>query len=148
VTHEPLHPAMPLYPAGAGRAGAPHSAIGWPGSAAPPAPQTAVDLTAVDLTAVADTTVKSATPNTNFGSASPLERAYDGPIDPYETRVLVRFDLTELPPGTVIDSAVMGLCQENPARGLGVTVAVCRTGRAWVELGATWANKPDPPPPP
>ena len=59
-------------------------AAGRAAGAAPAATQTVIDLTAV-----ADTTVKSASPNTNFGGASPLQLAYGGVIDPYETRILI-----------------------------------------------------------
>ena len=83
----------------------------------------------IDLTAVADTAVLSWAPDSNFGSVNILQFTYGGPDLPIEARTLVRFDLTGLPAGTVIDSAVMELWQEDPAQSPSVTAAVYQAGQ-------------------
>jgi len=89
--------------------------------------------------AVADATVRSAQPNTNFGNEHYLELSYDewegGPL---EEVVLLRFDLSGLPAGAVIDSAVMELYLVYAAGDNPKSLGVYYVTSAWSESTVTW----------
>ena len=100
-------------------------------------------LSTVTLYAVADATVRSVQPNTNFGSDHYLELSYDewegGPL---EEIVLLQFDLSGLPAGAVIDSAVMELYLVYATGDNPKSVGAYYVTSAWSESTVTWNTFP------
>ncbi len=100
-------------------------------------------LSTVTLYAVADATVRSVQPNTNFGSEHYLELSHDewegGAL---EEIVLLHFDLSGLPTGAVIDSAVMELYLVYATGANPVAVAAHFVTSGWAEGSVTWNSFP------
>lgn len=86
----------------------------------------------VTLKAEADAFVTSGAPNDNYAS-DPLGVTTD-------TRSYVKFNLTVLPTGATIDSAVLRLRQERLVGSSSVSVG--RVDSGWTETTLTWANQP------
>ncbi|NOZ72214.1 MAG: DNRLRE domain-containing protein, partial [Chloroflexi bacterium] len=94
------------------------------------------------LTAVADATVKSWQPNSNFGSDATLELSYSK-IDVAKEEVsLVKFDLSSLPSGAVIDSATLQLYLDSTAGASPVNIGVYFVTSSWNESTVTWNTFP------
>ena len=92
------------------------------------------------LYASGDATIKSgAYANTNFGGDDPLLVAYSQIDTAVADAVLLRFDLTALPAGAIVDSAYLEL--DRPQAGLGLNpvgiTAYCVTS-SWDESTVTW----------
>jgi len=69
------------------------------------------------------------------------ENLYTGMVGDGRKRTLIRFDLSFLPPGAVIDSATLGIYRND--EGGTRTVRIHRITAAWAEAGAgsvTWSN--------
>ena len=96
----------------------------------------AVDAS-VTLTAVADTMLNSAAPGTNYGSLSDFQVAY-APAG--EQVALVRFDLSALPAGAIVDSATLRLYQIDATGATPVNVSVYPVTSSWDESTVTWAT--------
>ena len=94
------------------------------------------------LYADADATVRSTQPNTNFGSEHTLELSYIQIDLPAEEVVLLRFDLSGLPAGAVIDSAVMDLYLVYAAGDNPKSLAAYYVTGAWSESTVTWNTFP------
>ncbi|MBM3134093.1 MAG: DNRLRE domain-containing protein [Chloroflexi bacterium] len=99
--------------------------------------------TQVTLNAVADTEVGQEGPDSNFGTSTTMRvGACLHCYIPACWRILLRFDLADLPPGAIINSATLRLYQES-SWGLGsVDLSIRRVIAAWEELSATWNNRP------
>jgi len=88
------------------------------------------------LTAVADTFVNSASPGNSAGGHTFFDAGTDGQLTPGVRRGLLRFDLTSLPSGSTITSAVVRLTViQVPGFGLAVdsTFDLRRLTAAWGE---------------
>lgn len=129
----------------------PDYAVGSPGSAtvnladdetpAPPPPPPPAEVTVSFQQGVApgsgysgarDASILSGSPSTNFGSASRLE--VDGSPD---QSVLMAWDLSSIPPGSVVQSASLTIRVENPSVH---TYAGYELRRAWTEGQVTWSR--------
>jgi serine protease len=106
----------------------------WP----PPPPGT--------LYSVADSTIMQGYPTANFGSTVDMWAGYDDLLSPdgMIVRSLVKFDLSAIPTGTSINSAVLQVYYEEyydfPNRLR--TVTAYGAGSTWSELSVTWNNQP------
>ncbi|HFD40055.1 MAG TPA: DNRLRE domain-containing protein, partial [Anaerolineae bacterium] len=118
-------PAAPFGPAGAGRP----SALG---------PAAVNDVTV--LAPAADTFVARGSPDTNFGSSSQLSLT-DSTEVLASRYVLLRFDLSSIPAGSIIDSADLGLDLQDVGTGT-VPVGLRRVTNSWVENEVTWNSQP------
>lgn len=72
--------------------------------------------------------------NTNYGDD--VEIGVDGDDNPGETIGLIRWDLSDIPAGSVIDGAALTLYVNNPSAGQAYEFYAIN--RAWTENGATW----------
>lgn len=79
-------------------------------------------------------------PNTNFGTSMTVQ------VDPSiltTARGLFRFDVSQIPLGSAVESAVLRLCQATGNQpGEGRTHQLRRLMSTWTELGVTWNNQP------
>ncbi len=99
----------------------------------------------VTLNPVADTYVFEGAPDTNFGADATLRTGECvACFVPGRERILLRFDLTGLPPNAVISQATLRLYQEGSwSWGLSsVNLSVRRVIHPWEELSATWNDRP------
>jgi hypothetical protein len=85
-----------------------------------------------------DAYVYEATPNTNYGSATNLVVfSKNG----YRERVFIMFDLTGIPPGSVIDSATLKLYMYWPPTAPR-TLQCLRVTASWTESTVKWSAMP------
>lgn len=100
-------------------------------------PQVAYADLSVFTPSTADTSISSLNPNTNYGSSIRVSVSSGVPSD--VIHILVKFDLSSIPPGATINSAYLMLYHfqfwGDPA---GRTITVNRVTKDWVELQATW----------
>jgi hypothetical protein len=89
------------------------------------------------LAPVADTYIDEAKPDENKGDET---RVRTRPESDEEKHSLVRFDLSGIPSGAIIDSATLTVVSKNGRDGHVVEVRPLTTW--WSEMGATW-NSPD-----
>ncbi|MEM2980306.1 MAG: DNRLRE domain-containing protein [Thermoproteota archaeon] len=77
-------------------------------------------------------------PNNNYGSVTYLlVRSQSG----YNERSFIKFDLSKIPPGSVIDSAVLSIFM-NAAPTSSRTIQCHMISSSWTEGGITWNNQP------
>ena len=87
--------------------------------------------------ATEDTLLRSAAPDTNFDAAfSQVLLSNGASTDKY----LARFDLAQLPAGSTVHSATLGVTFNNVWSG-GGTVTVRRVTASWSESSATWNRR-------
>jgi len=98
--------------------------------------------TTVTFNAVADATVRSWQPNTNFGGEGRLELSYAQIDVATEAVILLRFDLTSLPAGAIVDSATLKVYQEGATGPDPLTVGAYFVTSAWNESTVTWNTFP------
>jgi len=93
------------------------------------------------LAPTADTTLQEAHPTTNYGSSSDLIL---GRIDGGLARVLMEFNIGEIPLGATINSATLRIYQHGWYDYVGSvrTISVYRVTSAWHEAVATWNYAP------
>lgn len=84
-----------------------------------------------------DTHLSGAEPARSFGSEETLEADGDE-VDGKKIHALLKWDLSDLPAGAVIRSAVITLNVLNESQGRGYSVFEMR--RAWSEADATWTQ--------
>jgi hypothetical protein len=89
------------------------------------------------LAPVADTYINAAKPDENKGGET---RVRTRPESGEEKHSLLRFDLSGIPSGAIIDSATLTVVSKNGRDNHVVEVHALTT--AWSEMGATW-NAPD-----
>lgn len=82
--------------------------------------------------AAVDTEMASGTPTTNYNTDVNLRVAQTN------WRTLIKFDLSTIPPGSVIVSAAMSLYLWGDFTNVPLTISVFRVKRAWVGAQATW----------
>jgi predicted secreted protein len=96
--------------------------------------------------AVADSCVLQGYPTVNFGDTMDMWVGYDDYLNPDGkiARSLIRFNLSAIPAGTPIDSAVLGLYLVSSwdFPGETRTITTYRITSAWSESKVTWNNKP------
>ena len=113
------------------------SALPQRAAQAQPEPATSLDATAaVTLYAVADATLRSASPTTNYGTDGVLEIAYG--LRASQAATLVRFDLTSLPFGAVIDSASLQLYLIGATGASPVSIGAYFVTSDWGETTVNW----------
>lgn len=104
----------------------------------------------VTLYATADVYVSAFMPDTNYGSVNELliGRSVSG----YDNWILLKFDLSAIPPGSTINSATVQMyadvalaAADAPEAAYQVTANRNAGGitNLWTEGGVTWNNKPD-----
>jgi hypothetical protein len=94
------------------------------------------------LYAVADATVRSNYPTTSFGNENYLNLSYSSVDVPIEEAVILRFDLSTLPAGVIVDAASLELFLTYAAGATSQPLAVWYVTSAWTETGVTWNNFP------
>jgi hypothetical protein len=101
----------------------------------------AVATATVTLTAAADATLRSAAPTTNYGGDGLLELAYAIRTGA-QAVTLVRFDLSSLPFGAVIDSASLQLYMIGATGEPTVSIGAYALTGSWNEATVTWNSCP------
>jgi hypothetical protein len=94
---------------------------------------------AVTLIAAEDTDINGASPTTNYGASTDLILNQSGG-DLGERRLLIRFDLSPIPPGATVTSAVLKLNKEWGVVAA-VDVDLHRVAAPWSEVEATWNDR-------
>ena len=97
----------------------------------------------VSLPVVADSFIDSSRPNQNFGGSGFLQVQKETQIQINYKRILLRFDLSNVPARSSISSAYIKLHQSNcyPDQA-SVDISINKISDAWEELGVTWNNQP------
>jgi len=93
-----------------------------------------------------DTYVDSSNPNSNYGGQTYLEVENSTFGSPpyqsiYQDIVWLKFDLSTVPNGAVIDGATLSLYTFFVGETFNVTACYC-SENSWTELGITWNNYP------
>src|SRR4030042_151244 len=83
---------------------------------------------------VADTYISLYEPSTNYGSLATMKVHSQAQRE----RLLVKFDISRIPPSTNIVSATMGLFAWYRSQAYRQTASAYRVLRHWNELEATW----------
>ncbi len=91
-----------------------------------------IPSTTVTFPAVADARVEAASPNTNFGTTTPL-RVDSSPLE----EAYLRFDVSGTN-GPVTSARLRVFATNATVNG----PAVYLTGNGWTETGLTWNNRP------
>jgi hypothetical protein len=126
-------------------------AIALPAAASQPAiaaPQTrvtaalvAAPVATITLTPVADAVIDSGNPTVNFGQADELQVANMATLNLITRVSLIRFDLSLLPAGAVINRAELHLHQTRGS-GDNWTVNINHLNTTWGEESVTWGTRP------
>lgn len=106
-----------------------------------------------NLAPVADTTVLQGRPGANYGNFADMLVGYDvtgchPSIPGFQTsRSLVRFNTSDIPPGTAITQATLHIrkisaCWSTAATGETRTVTTYRVASDWAESAVTWNSQP------
>ena len=106
------------------------------GGSSPAFSQTTVVLQG-DPRAGQDTHIAQASSVQNFGAATLL---LSNSQSNGQSRLILRFDLSGIPAGTTIQSAVMELYYASTRVTFSEALRLHRITRAWIELGATWRS--------
>lgn len=101
-------------------------------------------LAPITVTAAADAYTSSARPGRNYGTRLSLEVARSDLFVPAVMYSYLRFDVSAIPPGAVIDSAELRLYLDDWNGTSPYTVQVYSLNAGWVERGITWNNQPAP----
>jgi hypothetical protein len=111
-------------------------------------PPTTVNATTT-LYPVADAWVDYWVPGVNYGADTLLKVGSNecpGQEFPSRGRALLRFDLSAIPPGQVIQTASLQLYLRSVYTGSGAaatnTIGVHRVANSWTEAGVAWNNQP------
>lgn len=84
-----------------------------------------------------------AEPDNNYGASENLILGIRGNTADNEHRVFIRFDLSEIPLGSLINSAGLFLYHFTEENGYYyVTLTAHRVTEDWSEMGMTWSNQP------
>jgi len=92
-----------------------------------------------DAAAGKDTYVASSNPTTNYGGATTIQTYWDE-TDPTRRRGLIEFDLSSIPAGAVISSAILELMVS--VNGFSPIVYLYRAITNWIENTVTWNTQP------
>jgi hypothetical protein len=93
---------------------------------------------ALILIAAEDTDINGASPTTNYGTSTDLILNQAGG-DLGERRILIRFDLSPIPPTATVTSAVLRLTKEGGVVAA-IDVDVHRVTVPWTEVEANWSE--------
>lgn len=98
------------------------------------------------LNAIADAVVLEGYPTNNFGNTTDMWAGYDEYLDPYGkiARSLVKFNITNLPPGQIIMNATLRVYLVNSwdYPDTSRTITTYRITSNWSETNVNWNNKP------
>lgn len=97
--------------------------------------------TTVTFTPVADAYVDSSNPNSNY-NWDILTVSWTSIDIPITHRALVRFDLSSLPPGAIIDAATFQAYLSDADGPASVSITAHNLAAGWSETGVTWNNQP------
>lgn len=95
----------------------------------------------ITLEPVADAAIDSGNPSTNFGQADQIQVANIATLALITRVSLLRFDLSVLPAGAIINRAELRLRQTS-ANGINWTLNLNRLTTAWTEDTVTWNTRP------
>ena len=100
-------------------------------------------LVASTYSGIHDTYVKSSDPNGKHNNAQELVMGYYSLLTSYTARAYIKFDLPDLPDGSIVYSAIL-LLQQNAALGINPNqlVAYDCKNKAWDVNNLTWNNQP------
>jgi len=112
-------------------------ALGQEGGSSALAPQTTVTLPASG-----DATINSLYPTIPFGSDTTLEISYSNIDVPQAAFVLLRFDLSTIPAGALIDSAYFEVALYTSQGADPVNMGAYYVNSAWSEDTVTWSTQP------
>jgi uncharacterized repeat protein (TIGR01451 family) len=90
----------------------------------------------VTLTTTGDTWLQESAPTTNQGADTTLRVKPDSSV---KFRTLVQFDLSSIPPGTLVKCAALLLYENNTSADQ--TIHIHQTNASWLESQATWNNR-------
>jgi hypothetical protein len=109
--------------------------------AAGPLTDADADAQTLLLPASQDAAIAEQTANTNFGSQPELRVSETDDVEfPFSTWSLVQWDLSDIPPGSTINNADLGLYQTT---GSTVPLLIARVLGPWNEATVTWSNRPE-----
>lgn len=109
-------------------------------AAALPAPVMAAQSVTVTLLPIADTYVNAASPTGNFGTNENIYLLLGTP--PTRSRMLLRYDLSQIPAGSVVSDAKLSLFLRSTSSGTTLPLFVAGTTSAWEETAVTWDTQP------
>jgi hypothetical protein len=92
----------------------------------------------IALTPKEDSTVTSCMPDINEGDLQILYVEWDS----CERWAYLKFDLSELSPGSVTDAVLWLFCTDDGSVPAAIDVDVCEASCEWTEYTITWNNKP------
>jgi hypothetical protein len=90
-----------------------------------------------------DAAIDSQQPAANFGSAPTLRVTNTAVVAAIEQRSLLRFDLSAMPVGSIVQSATLQLYQTQATGTLALSLEqVSQSSPRWAESTVTWSNQP------
>ena len=92
------------------------------------------------LTPVRDATVRESVPHFNYGVEQDMYIGFSSSLSE-RYRSFVEFDLTQVPTGKNIDSAILKIYHDKYNTSL-ESMEVLQVSEEWTEKGITWANQP------
>lgn len=96
--------------------------------------------TTINIPPEADTYVYSISPTTNYGAFYRVGvYSYN---NQYFMRALYRFNLSSIPTGVIINSAILRFYQTFPTPDIFYLRNIPVANRTWTEMGVTWNTKP------
>jgi len=111
-------------------------------TAAPPAAPLGVTTATITLKPVEDTFIATGRPDRNFASSAALEVAATNPLATDQSQALLRFDLSAIPAGSIIERAQLQLQQREARDTVVRTLAVDRITQGWSATAVTWNSRP------
>ena len=97
------------------------------------------------LEASEDTLVSEGYPGINACDTIDMWAGYDPMFGSLTVRSLIKFDLSEIPPGTAIESATLNVrhyASLDTSRNNAQTITSFRVGSPWSACSTTWSNQP------
>lgn len=96
----------------------------------------------ITLNPAADAYVTSAQRSTNFGTSADLFVSSINTVAVIEANTLMRFDLSAIPAGSIIESAKLTLAQSGFSNAEDWTLEIGRITQGWNETEVTYATQP------
>ncbi len=111
--------------------------------AAPNLALAAAPAVSLKLTPIADAYLSSRDPSTNFGTAAGLYVAsVTGNNGTLQANTLLRFDLSAIPAGSIIDSAILTLYQRDATNEKEWPLTISRITQSWSDTSVTFRTQP------
>ena len=92
----------------------------------------------VQTTGVNDTYMASIDPTVNYGTDNGWAAGEDNTQVDQVSRALLKFDISSIPAGSTINSAILTLTYRSDLSSNARTLSVYRSLRAWIDTQATW----------